>query len=111
MELTNEAYEAINKYFSVLEHTGYKPYNEVEKLFVFLFIEELLTGPMSEFITEEDYDIISNSLYCLYGTCMLTFPTYKEGVSHIRNNGFDNYRITEDNIARRSEDNNIRVKA
>lgn len=80
MELTNEAYNSINNYFSVLSHTGYKPYNEVEKLLVFLFIEEMLCGPLTQYITEEDYNIISNNIYCLYGSCMIPFPTYRMAI-------------------------------
>lgn len=80
MGLTNEAFNAVDRYFKVLSHTGYKSQNEVNKLMVFLFIEEILNGPMSEFITPEDKSIIDNSLNCLYGSCMIPFPnTGNEG--------------------------------
>lgn len=111
MDLTNEAYDIINRYFSILEHTGYKVYSEVEKMIVFLFIEEMLTGPLSEYITDEDYANIDNSLNCLYGTCLLPFPTYKKAIDNIRNNGFEQYRITQDNILRTTKDSNLRVKS
>lgn len=80
MELTNETYDALNRYFSALTHTGYKSYNEVYNLIALVFIEEMLCGPMSEFITEEDYKLITNGVNCLYGSCMIPFSIYKKGV-------------------------------
>ncbi len=81
MELTNETYDALNRYFSVLSHVGYKSYNGVYKLIALIFIEEMLCSPMSEFITEEDYKLITNSVNCLYGSCMIPFSIYKKGIS------------------------------
>lgn len=80
MEFTHEISEALDRYFSILAHTGYKSYSQVYNLLVITFIEELLCGPMSEFITEEDYKTIHNSVACIYGSCMIPFPSYKEGL-------------------------------
>lgn len=80
MEFTHEVSNSVNNYFSVLTNTGYKSYNEVYKLLVMVFIEELLCGTMSEFITEDDYKIIYNGINCLYGDCMIPFPDYKKGI-------------------------------
>lgn len=111
MDLTNEAYNAVNRYFSILKHTGYKVYSEVEKLFVFLFIEELLTGPLSQFVTDEDYKSISNSLYCLYGSCMMPFPDYKKAIDSTVDRNFGKYRISENGILRNTETYNMRVQS
>lgn len=111
MELTNEVYNAINRYFSVLSHIGYKPYSEVDKLLIMSFIEELLNGPLSQFITEEDYVSITNGLYCLYGTCMMPFPEYKRSVSTIVSSLPEEYRVTETGSLRTLESNEQRVKS
>lgn len=81
MEFTHEVYNSVDRYFSVLTHSGYKSYAEVYNLIILTFIEEMLCGPMSEFITEEDYKYITGSLQCLYGSCMIPFPDYKKGMN------------------------------
>lgn len=81
MEFPNEVSSALNRYFSILSHTGYKSYNEVDKLLVLIFMEELLYGSMSEFITEEDYKAIYSSITCLSGSCMIPYPSGNKGVN------------------------------
>lgn len=95
VEITNDAFEATQRYFSVLSHMGYKPDREVDKLLILLFLEEMLTGSMSYFITEADYNEINNAMYCLYGTCMIPFPAYKQAASEVVPRVLDEYRITE----------------
>lgn len=111
MELTNKVYEAINKYFSVLSHTGYKSYNEVYKLLAFIFIEEMLYGPLSQFITEDDYNEIDKALDCIYGSCMIPYPDYKRTYDSVTNKPNNEYRITESSIYRDTENLRLRVKS
>lgn len=111
MELTNEVYDSVNRYFSVLSHIGYKPDKEVEQLLVFTFLEEMLYGPLAQYITEEDYKTITNSLYCLYGSCMIPFPDYKKEFDSPVNRMLDEYRIAETGILRSSELSKLRVKS
>lgn len=111
MELTNEVSNSLCNYFSLLSKTGYKPDVEVNSLLVFLFIEELLTGPIGEYITEEDYNNICKSLQCLYGSCMIPYPEYKNIPLGITQNKLYKYRITEEDKLRTSEDNYLRMKA
>lgn len=111
MELTNEVYNAVNKYFSVLSHIGYKSYSQVDQLLIALFIEEILYGPMSQYVTEEDYNTINNSLYCLYGSCMLPFPDYKRAYDETVTGLPDEYRITESGVLRSAETSELRTKS
>lgn len=83
MEFLNMVSSSLEKYFSLLSHTGYKSYNDVNKLLVLLFFEEMLCGPMSEFITKEDYKLIHSSIECLYGSCMIPYPTGRNGIDDI----------------------------
>lgn len=110
MEITNEAYDSIVRYFEGLSHLGYKSYNEVYHLLGMLFIEEILTGPMSEFVTDTDYKLINNAMYCLYGSCLIPYPAYLEGKSALNKRVMDSYRVTENEILRSSEDH-LRVLA
>lgn len=74
VEITGNVFESLQRYFSTLTHTGYKSYDEVYRLIIYTFIEELINGPMSEFITDDDYGIIYKSLNCLYGSCTIPYP-------------------------------------
>jgi hypothetical protein len=109
MEFTNEVYNAINRYYSLLKLTGYKSYREVEHLLIMTFLEELLDGPLSQFITERDYNSIVNSQYCLYGTCMIPFPDYKKAIAETVVKQPDKYRITEDGVFRVSDTIGLRI--
>lgn len=110
MEITNDALSAINKYFHTLSNLGYKKDSEVNSLIVLLFIEELLCGPMAQFITEQDYNTIDKALYCLYGTsCMIPYPDYKK--THIKANKQvpDEYRVLENEVLRITEIDSVRT--
>lgn len=111
MELTNDVYNSLNSYFSVLTHTGYKTYAEVDKLIVYCFLEELLSGPLSYYVTEEDYNTIMNSIECLYGTCLMPYPDYKKGIDETVTNMLEQYRVTEDGMFRITENSELRVKS
>lgn len=109
--VTDEAYNSINRYFSTLTHTGYMPDTDVNKLIVFLFMEELLYGPLSEYINEEDYGTINRSAECLYGTCMIPYPDYKRSYDSVVHRMPDMYRITESDILRSLESDMLRIKS
>ena len=103
VELLNQVHTALSNYFKALSQFGYKKDSDVEKLLVFIGIEELVTGDMRQFITEEDYRAIEKALYCLYGTsCLLPYPTFSS---------LDSMWGTGDtrSISRFTEDNNVRV--
>lgn len=111
MDLTNDVSNSLNNYFEVISKTGYKPYSEVHKLLVYLFIEEILTGDMSLFITENDYKSIEGAVECLYGTCLIPYPDYRRGMSSEYNPILDQYRISESEVFRNTENNELRVKS
>lgn len=111
MELTKEVYSSLDKYFSSLVHIGYKSYTQVNELLVLIFIEELLCGPMSQFVTENDYTSIVNSLQCLYGSsCLVPFPDYKKGIADTINNTLHPYRVMESIELRGTENLSLRVQ-
>ena len=74
MVLHDKIYNSLNNYFSLLSHTGYKSYSEVYKLLVLSFIEEMISGDIKEYLTEEDYKYISSAMECLYGSCIIPYP-------------------------------------
>lgn len=106
MEITVQVYNALMRYFNTLEHTGYKSISQVNELLVYCFIEELLSGPLSYYITNKDYKVIQDALYKIYGTCLIPYPEYEE----IKLNASKTYnlKITEDNNVRTLETGALR---
>lgn len=103
MEISNDAFNSLQYYFMSLGHLGYKSYKEVDNLLAMLFIEEILTD-MWEFVTEKDYKMMSDLLYCIYGTCMIPYPSYLNGMKELTVKTKLPYRVTEDYIVRESYD-------
>lgn len=70
-------YTTLKKYFIALSVLGYVNYEDVNKILVLIFIQELLESNCKVFITEEDKRVIDKVLYCLYGsTCLIGYPSY-----------------------------------
>lgn len=110
--VTKVTAEAVKRYFDSLFKFGYKKYGDVNRLLVLSFLEELLTHGSSEFITEEDYNIIMKGVYCLVGsTCMIDFPSYATYDSLMRTQNMElNPRSDEGGIFRVCEESLMRVK-
>lgn len=113
--ITTISSEAFERYFNTLSKLGYKSYSNVDKLLVLSVIEDILSGELSFFVTEEDYRSITNALYCIIGNnCLIDLPTYTTWDSLIHDNTSYwyniKYRITEDSILRNTEDSTFRVE-
>lgn len=111
-QITNISSTAIQRYFNTLSKLGYKSYNDVNRLLVLLYIEEILTSEYLDFINEEDYNILIKTLYCLAGnSCMIKYPTFNNYDNIIHNQQKDLIpRVTENNILRFCEQVKIRTK-
>lgn len=101
---------SIDRYFTHLKYFGRADKNKTDTLLVLLFIKQIVTGPMSIFVTNEDYKVLSNVLYCLYGnSCLVDYPTFKISQSMFENTTKDQYvKVLEDNITSRyTEDDKL----
>lgn len=111
-EITEISKVAVDRYFNTLALFGYKNYTDVYKLLALLYIEELLTQQAySGFISEEDYRVIMDALYCLTGsTCLIPYPEFINNDSLIHET-LRNYipRVTQDSNLRYTEESNPRV--
>lgn len=108
--LTDLADVSIGNYFKTLSTFGYKGYREVDKLLVLLYIEELLTGPFSLYVTEGDYRTIVNVLYCLFdSTCLIPYPEFSVNTSLVQDFSAFTPRITEDSNLRVDSEELIRL--
>lgn len=81
-KLIEQLHLAIQRYFSSLATFGYKSEGDTKKLLIFMYITDMLQGPFTQYITEDDYDLINIALYTLYGTtCLLPYPMYAVNTS------------------------------
>lgn len=72
-----EVYNSLTSYFTSLKNIGYRKQSDVNKLLVFITIQEVLDNDFRGLVSEEDYGIINKALYCLYGsTCLIPYPDY-----------------------------------
>lgn len=98
--------DTLNKYFDILSKAGYVKNKEVNKVIILTFLSRLLND-FSEYITEEDYNNIIKSIYCL-SDCLIRLPKYnvfKDSLIHHKYNDGLILRITEDNLNRFMENN------
>ena len=98
--------DTLNKYFDILSKTGYVKSKEVNKVIILTFLSRLLND-FYEYITEEDYNDIIKSIYCL-SDCLIRLPKYnvfKDSIIHHKYNDGLMLRITEDNLNRFMENN------
>lgn len=98
--------DTLNKYFDILSKTGYIKSKEVNKVIILTFLSRLLND-FYEYITEEDYNDIIKSIYCL-SDCLIRLPKYnvfKDSLIHHKYNDGLMLRITEDNLNRFMENN------
>lgn len=110
-QVTNIALNALKNYFNSLSKLGYKNDKEVGKLLVLLYIEEIVTSGLNT-LTEEEFNVIMNTLNCLASsTCLIEFPSYfvYDDITHDTLNNFS-FRITEDSNIRVCEQEVIRTK-
>lgn len=105
--------EAFERYFNTLSKLGYKSYSDVDKLLVLSIIEDILSGELSFFVTEEDYRSITNAIYCIMGNnCLIDLPSYDTWDSAIHENkNRGSYRLTEGDVLRITEDSIFRIEA
>lgn len=101
-KISNDLRESLGRYFYSLANLGYVPYERVDELLIFAHIEDILTGPMSLFVSERDYNSMVKSMYCMYGKCLTPYPDYKKSYDLINKTSPDKYRATEDKTLRRS---------
>ena len=98
--------DTLNKYFDILSKAGYVKSKEVNKVIILTFLSRLLND-FYEYITEEDYNDIIKSIYCL-SDCLIRLPKYnvfKDSLIHHKYNDGLILRLTEDNLNRFMENN------
>ena len=100
-ELSSQALDALMEYFQTVEQTGHFPIDKVEQLMCFMLVDDFLNTELNEFVSEEDHQLLSRFLYCIYGrNCLLPYPDFVNEVPHIGTvipgwSGMGAFRLTE----------------
>lgn len=101
--------DTLTKYFDILTKAGYINNKEVSKVIILTFLSRLIND-FSEYITEEDYNSIIKSVYCL-SDCLIRLPNYniyKDSLIHHEYYDGLFLRIAENILYRFTESNNPR---
>lgn len=103
---TQQALDALMKYFVHLEQTGYMRYDTVAGILGLLLVDTFLNTDFNAFVTEEDYNVMASFLYCLYGSnCLIPYPQFCEEIPQFGTilpgpGGMQPYRATENDLLR-----------
>lgn len=115
MELLNHLFNGIEYYFNAATQLGYVKDSDVEKLLMYICIQELLEGVTRYHVTESDYKIMEQALTCMYGSsCLLPYPQYVRSSNlygHFEDDREAIVRLRQDNPTRSTEDDRVRFKA
>lgn len=103
----------LDKYFNHLSNFGSMSKINKEAVLITLFIYQMLEGPMSYFISNKDYSLFNNLMYCLNGkSCLVDYSEYCQGRSiHDYSNinyGDPSKILEQDRSLRVTRDGNIR---
>lgn len=102
--------DSLNIYFKTLSVLGYMNYNNVNKLIVLIFIQEMLKGLFSNVLSEADLQTIQRVVSNIYGrACLLPFPQIDRQSDLRYRFGSNIFRVSEDDILRVTEDYYHRV--
>ena len=96
--------QSLNRYFIILQHTGYINDQTTFKLVLLSFIEEFL-NKYQGYITEEDYNKISRIVSCMAdNSCLIPYGEYKKPSPILVNYVYNiPIRISETDFIRNTE--------
>lgn len=75
--MDNLIFEALHKYFTRLKQIGYHSYNDVNKILVMIFVNDITTNDYRGRLSESDYVSIDRTMACLFGSsCLIPYNEY-----------------------------------
>lgn len=107
--LSNGVYDSLVTYFKALSEEGYMSQGSVNKLLVYVAVQELVEGDMSVYVTEDDYRTLCSIMECISGNCLIPYRRLNRSASLIPITATGNARLTENILFRYTQSDNIRV--
>lgn len=111
MEHTDNAYNGLYHYFSILEQTGYYKDQDVKGLLIYCFIvDQIFDGPLQPYLDDKGLSVLNKVIRCITkNNCLIDMPSDNQHISEPRKYYVDNiFRISEYEALRNTEDDRIR---
>lgn len=83
------------KYYNTLSKLGYVSIDNVYKLVIVTWINDVLAGRYDMMVSEEQYRILENIYSCFEGSCLIPYGSYCDTVTVNRGLNRDYIRTTE----------------
>lgn len=72
MEHTDNAYNSLQRYFDILEHTGHYNARGTKNLVIYLFIvNHIFSGNLYKHLDDEGLAVFERALRCVYDGCLI----------------------------------------
>jgi hypothetical protein len=101
VKLQENIFNGIDLYYKTLSVLGYRQQKDIDTLLVLSFLEEMLSGYFSQFITDTDFKTITKAITCLHGNCLMPYPIVENNVT------FE--KITDNTTLRINEDSSFKI--
>ena len=105
MDINQLTLDSINRYHQVLKRTGFIGDQEVYKLFILSFLDDLFKEDFSWYITEENYELMDKIItYLSKNSCIIPYTKAASHTEPIKNFLEDiSIRVSENNVIRLAE--------
>ena len=110
-ELNLITFSAINNYYNYLDNLGYANYDDINKLVILSFINDIV-NTFPQYITNKDYDTIVKTMLYLSKSCFISAPHFLTQESLFKDNTYykqRTFRMSEDSLFRYTEDDGLRT--
>ena len=111
MDINQLTLDSINRYHQVLKRTGFIGDQEVYKLFILSFLDDLFKEDFSWYITEENYELMDKIItYLSKNSCIISYTKVASHTKPIKN-FLENIptRVSENNVIRLVEVDILRL--
>jgi len=109
MEYVDNLYNSLSRRITFLESAGQYKDNDNRSLLIYLFlVNDMLNGPLSEYLDDNGLAVINRVLSCLREKSCLDIPRTTAGRLHTPTYGSTSLRLTETSNPRKSEEQDLR---
>ena len=111
MDINQLTLDSINRYHQVLKRTGFIGDQEIYKLFILSFLDDLFKEDFSWYITEENYKLIDNLItYLSKNSCIIPYTKVASHIEPVKSFLEDiPTRVSENNVIRLAEVDILRL--
>ena len=111
MDINQLTLDSINRYYQVLKRTGFIGDQEIYKLFILSFLDDLFKEDFSWYITEGNYELMDKIItYLSKSSCIIPYTKIALHIEPVKNFLEDApTRVSENNVIRLAEVDVLRL--